>query len=156
MNLAERMKIIPLLTSANIGASTDLDSINAANAHKITFIFTCGSCTGDVTFSFNSGATNGAKTNAIPFKYGLGGAAIGTAVAGSTASCDVLGATGSATTTQAITCSTKMVVCELDMGNVTQGDTWVTGTVAATAGIVHAVAIVEPRATNYRSGTMLA
>jgi len=156
MNFAEKAKIIPLLTSANIGASTDLDSINVSNAHSVTFIFTCGATTGDVTFSFSSGTDAGTKTTAVPFSYAMGGAAIGTAVAGSAASCDVLGATGSATSTQALTCTTKMVVCEVDCSAITNGHSWLTGTVAATAGIVHAVAIVQPRFTGNRSATMLA
>jgi hypothetical protein len=154
----ESQKIVPLLTSANIGASTDMDSINMANIHRATFLITCGACTGDVTFSMNSGATEGTKTNAVTFRYAMGGAAIGTAVAGSTASCDVLGATGETTAiapTVALTCTTKMVVLEVEAANMTAGDKWLTVTAAATAGIVHCVAVLEPRYAGYRSATVL-
>ena len=151
----EQYKIVPLLTSANIGSSTDLDSINMKGYHKATIIYTCGACTGDVTFTFNSGASNGTKTTAVSFRTAMGGAAIGTATAGSTASCDVLGAT-STETTKAHTCTTKMVVCEVESAALASGHSWLTGTVAATAGIVHAVAILWPRYSNYRSETALA
>lgn len=157
----ESQKIVPLLTSANIGATTDFDSINMANFHRATIVVTCGACTGDVTFSANVGATEDAKTTAVTFRYALGGAAIGTAVAGSTASCDVLGATAETTAlapTVAITCTTKMVVIELEASKiaaVAAGQPWLTITAAATAGIVHAVAILEPRYTGNRSATAL-
>jgi hypothetical protein len=153
---SEKAKIVPLLTSANIGASTDLDSIDMSKYHKATFIFTCGAFTGNGTFSFTSGTTAGAKTTAVPCKIALGGAAIGTAVAGSTASCDVLAAWTAVTTTQALTCTTKMVVAEVDASDMTDGHSWLTGTVAATAGILHVVAILEPRFTSNRSETALA
>ena len=153
MNMAERLKIVPILTSANIGATTDCDSINMANFHKATIIVTCGATTGDVTFTPTCGATEGAKTTAVPFSYAMGGAAIGTAVAGSTASCDVLGATGSHASTIALTCTTKMVVVEIDSAAMSLP--WLTLTVAATAGILHVVAILEPRYTGYRSATCL-
>ena len=154
--IAEEKKIVPLLVSANIGASTDLDSIDMSGYHRATFIFSCGAFTGDGTFSFKSGATNGTKTTAVPFKFALAGAAIGTAVAGSTASCDVLAAWGDAADTQAITCTTKMVVCEVEAAAMADGHKWLTGTVAATAGILHVIAILEPRYTGNRSVTALA
>ena len=158
MKLVECCKIVPLLTSANIGASTDMDSINMANYHLATIIVTCGATTGDVTFTANAGATEGTKTTAIPFRYALGGAAIGTAVAGSTASCDVLGATSDYVTTVALTSTTKMVVIEVrgdKIGATAPGLNWLTITAAATAGILHAIAILEPRYTNNRSATAL-
>lgn len=155
MKFAEEYKIVPVLTSANIGASTDCDSIDMSKYHRATFIVTCGATTGDVTFTSTSGATEGAKTAAVPLKYALGGAAIGTAVAGSTASCDVLGATGSHASAIALTCTTKMVVIQIDAASMTLGHKWLTLTCAATAGILHVVAILEPRFTGNRSATAL-
>lgn len=160
MNLAENVKIVPLLTSADIGANTDLDSINMAGFKRAVFVFTCGACTGSVTFAAYSGATEGAKTTAVPFRYALGGAAIGTAVANSTASCDVLAATTKTTAdtpTVAIACTTKMVVIEIDSIDMDQsnGHNWLTINVAATAGIVHAVAILEGGYQGNRSATVL-
>lgn len=160
MNLAERKKIVPLLTSADIGANTDTDSINMAGYKRATIIFTCGAFTGNGTFAAYSGATEGAKTTAVTFKYALGGAAIGTAVAASTASCDVLAATTKTTAntpTVALTCTTKMVVVEIDAIDMdtANGHNWLTMNVAATAGILHAVAILEGGVQANRSGTVL-
>jgi hypothetical protein len=153
--LSEKKKIVPLMTSANIGSTTDCDSINMANYHKATFIVTCGACTGDVTFTPTCGATEGAKTTAVPAYYALGGAAIGTAVAGSTASCDVLGAYTAADASAALTCTTKMVVIEIDAAAMASGQPWLTLTTAATAGILHVVAVLEPRYSGNRSVTAL-
>lgn len=154
--ISELYKIVPLLVDdGDFGASIDLDSINMANYHKATFIFTFGAVTGDVTFSFASGATEGAKTTAVIANVALGGAAIGTAVAGSTVSCDVLGAWQALTTTLALTCTTKMVVAEVRASSIASGHNWLTGTIAATAGIGHCTAILEPRYTGNRSVTCL-
>jgi len=154
--IAENYKIVPVLVDdGDFGATIDLDSINMSNYHKATFIFTFGAVTGDVTFSFNSGASEGTKTTAVVAKAALGGAAIGTAVAGSASSCDVLGAWQAITTTLAITCTTKMVVCEVSAASMTTGEPWLTGTIAATAGIGHCTAILEPRYGSYRLGTCL-
>jgi hypothetical protein len=153
---SETAKIVPLLINpTDFGATADLDSINMANYHKATFIYSFGACTGDVTFSFNSGVTEGAKTTAVIGNIALGGAAIGTAVAASTASCDVLGAWAALTTTVALTCTTKMVVAEVRASSMANGHSWLTGTIAATAGIVSVVAILEPRYTGNRSVTCL-
>jgi hypothetical protein len=154
--IAENYKIVPIIHSTtDFGATTDTDSIDMSNYHKATFIFNFGACTGDVTFSFNSGATEGTKTTAVVAKAALGGAAIGTAVAASTASCDVLGAWQAITTTLAITCTTKMVVVEVSAQSMAPTHKWLTGTVAATAGIVSGVAILEPRYGSSRIGTCL-
>ena len=156
--LAENYKIVPVLVDdGDFGATIDLDSIDMSNYHKATFIYSFGATTGDVTFSFNSGASEGTKTTAVAAKAALGGAAIGTAVAGSTASCDVLGAWQAITTTLAITCTTKMVVVEVSAAamNTALGHKWLTGTIAATAGICHCVAILEPRYGASRIGTCL-
>jgi hypothetical protein len=156
MRLAENMKIVPVLASANVGASTDFDSIDMSRFHKATFVITCGAFTGDGTFTAHSGTTEGTKTTAVPFRHALGGAAIGTAVLGSTASCDVLGAAAEAANgTAAITCTTKMVVIDVDAAAMTNGHKWLTLAVTATAGIAHGVAYLEPRYSNERSVTAL-
>lgn len=160
MNFAEKYKVVPVIASANIGANTDLDSINMAGYKRATFILTCGAFTGNGTFAAYSGATEGAKTTAVTFRHALGGAAIGTAVGGSAASCDVLAAdtkTTSDTPTVAITCTTKMVVIEVDAIDMDQanGHKWLTLNAAATAGILHGVAILEGGHQTNRSATVL-
>lgn len=162
MRLAEEKKIVPVLYTADYNAGVDFDSINMKNYHRATFIIGFGAITGDAVLTVNSGATAGAKTSALTFHYAAGGAAIGTAVAGSTASCDVLGddATSAALTLTGTTYANLMLVVEVDAADmdVANGEEWLTASLssAADAGIAYAFAILEPRYTNNRSATCLA
>ena len=155
--LAEKFKIVPVMNSADVSTGTDCDSINMSGFHKATFIFTFGAVTTDITITPKSGATEGTKTTAVPSKYAAGGAVIGTAVAGSTASCDVLAAwTSTSTTVTLAAASNKFLVVEFDAAAMTDGEEWLTLTVAAgTGGICHGVAILEPRYKSNRSATCL-
>jgi hypothetical protein len=155
--LAENYKIVPVMNSANVSTGSDCDSINMAGYHKATFIFTFGAVTTDITFTPKTGTSEGAKTNAVVTKYAAGGAVIGTAVAASAASCDVLAAWSDSTTTITLSAATtKFIVIEIDAANFTQGDNWLTVTVAAgTNGICHCVAILEPRYKENRLATCL-
>jgi len=155
--LAEKLKIVPIMNSADVSTGTDCDSINMSGFHKATIIFTFGAVTTDITFTPKSGATEGVKTTAVPTNVAAGGAAIGTAVAGSTASCDVLAAWTATTTTHVLSAaSNKILVMEINAAAMTSGEEWLTVTVAAgTSGICHAVAILEPRYSSNRSGTCL-
>jgi len=162
MRLAEEKKIVPVLYTADYNAGVDFDSINMKNYHRATFIIGFGAITGNAVLTVNSGATNGAKTSALTFHYALGGADIGTAVAGSTASCDVLAAdaTSAALTLTAATYDNRMLVVEVDAADmdVANGEEWLTASLsdAADAGIAYAFAILEPRYTSNRSETCLA
>ena len=155
--LTEDVKIVPILNSANVSTGTDCDSINMANFHKAILLFTFGAVTTDITITPTCGATEGAKTTAVPLKYAKGGAAIGTAVAGSTASCDVLAAwTDHATVASITAASNLMVVVEIDASAMSAAKPWLTATVAAgTSGICHCVALLWPRYTGNRSVTAL-
>jgi len=156
MGIAENYKIVPVLINpTDFGASADLDSIDMTNYHKATFIFSFGTCGAAVVHSFNSGVSEGAKTTAVACKGALGGAAIGTAVADSAASCDVLGAWQACTTTLSLVATTKMTVFEVDASAMTLGHNWLTGTIAAASGIASVVAILEPRYSGNMSGTAL-
>ncbi len=159
---SETLKIVPVIKTTDYNAGVDADSINMRHYHKCTYILTFGAITGDAVLTVNSGATDGAKTSALTFHYALGGAAIGTAVAGSTASCDVLAAdaTAATLTLTAATYANKMLVIEIDAKamDLANGEEWLTLSLsdAADAGILHAVAILEPRYTGNRSATALA
>jgi hypothetical protein len=155
--ISEEKKIVPILNSANVSTGTDCDSINMENYHKATLIFTFGTVTTDITITPTCGATEGAKTTAVPLLYAKGGAAIGTAVAGSTASCDVLAAwTAHASAASITAASNLMVIVEINAASLTNGQPWLTVTVAAgTSGICHCVAILEPRYSGNRSATAL-
>ena len=155
---AEKVKLVPVMNAADVSTGLDCDSINMKGFHKATFIFTFGTVTTDITITPKSGASAGTKTTAVPSHYAAGGAAIGTAVAGSTASCDVLAAwTATSTTVPLAAASNKFLVVEFSAASMTDGEPWLTVTVAAgTSGICHCVAILEPRYASNRSGTCLA
>jgi hypothetical protein len=145
--ISEQYKIVPIVASTNIGATTDTDSINVRNYIRATVIYTCGTFTSNGTFTFNSGTSNGAKTNAVPFNYALGTAAIGATTA------DVLLAWTNTETSAVLACTTKMLVCEIDIAALEPGDYYLTGTIAATAGAIHGIVILESRFTGNRSTT---
>lgn len=161
---SENAKIVPIKQDGDLSSTIDCDSINMKGFHKATLVFTFGTLgTASSVMTVNSGATNGAVTSAIYFNYAFGGAAIGTAVAGSTASCDVLAAwTNAATLT--IThgsYSNYMLVVEVDAADMdlANDEYWLTVrfTNPGTAtGTVDGFAILEPRYAGNRSGTALA
>jgi hypothetical protein len=155
--ISEKFKIVPVMSNSNTSTSADCDSINMAGFHKATFVFTFGTVTTDITITPKSGASEGTKTTAVPSNYAAGGAAIGTAVAASTASCDVLAAwTATDTTVLLSAASNKVLVVEIDASKMTAAEPWLTLTVAtASAADCHCVAILTPRYTGARSATCL-
>jgi hypothetical protein len=149
--IAENYKIVPVMVEDNIDGTTDLVSINVRGFHKATFIFTFGVGV-DTTFTFHSGVTSGARTTALPFYHARGAAAI------AATNGDVLEAWGNVpadgtTDDVEIVCSTRMVVCEVDLQHVPTGHLYLTGRVAAASGIVHAVAVLESRYKSNRTPT---
>jgi hypothetical protein len=84
----KQLQIIPLLEPADYQAgSQDLDSINMGLLSKVIVLIQLGAITGnDAVFKLYSGATAGAKTTEIGFKYRKSGADSGNA------SADVFGA----------------------------------------------------------------
>lgn len=69
-------KIIPMLSPADQQAgSIDSDSVDMSKLHKLTIVINLGAITGDsATFQLYAGATAGAKTTELPFRYQLTGA----------------------------------------------------------------------------------
>lgn len=132
----------------NAGASLSCDSINMAKYHRARFIVNFQTIGGAATYVLAySGATDGALTSALTFKYGFGGAAYGTA------SADVV-TTWSTSANLSIahgTYDNYMLIIDI---NATEMDTannedWLTLTFADTdtgaTGNVSVVAILEPR-----------
>jgi hypothetical protein len=159
MNLAEEKKIVPLLNSADYSAGVSMDSINMKNYHKATIIMTFGAITGNAGLKLYSGATAAATTSALPFRYAIGGATV------ASASADVLAATttavaASGVTLTAATYQNKMLVLEIDASemDVNNGEEWLTPVLdsSASAGICHAVAVLNPRYSGNQSVTALA
>ena len=156
MKLAENMKIVPLLNSADTGAGVSMESINMKGFHDATIIITFGAMVGDAVLTVASGATDAALTSNLTFRYAYGGAAIGSA------NSDVLtaDATSAALTIAAATYANKMLVIDVEAVemDVANGEEWLTCAIdaAGTSAIVHAVAVLKPRYTSDRSVTATA
>jgi len=156
MNFAEKYKVVPVMASDDINAGVDSDSINMSKFHRCTFIITFGTLNGDAVLKVYSGATDGAKTSALTFRYALASAAIGSA------SCDVLAATTAAATLTltAATYTDKMLIVEVDASamDIANDEEWITLelSAAANSGSCDIVAILEPRYASNCSGTALA
>jgi hypothetical protein len=79
MDYTAQPQIIPMLEPADYQAgATDMDSVNMGKLHKLLIAITLGAITGDsAVFKLFSGATAGAKTTEIGFKYRTSGADYG-------------------------------------------------------------------------------
>lgn len=163
----EKYKIVPVLSDGdlNAGASLSCDSINMKNYHDATFIVGFQTIGVAATYVLlYSGATDAALTSALTFRYAFGGAATGTAVAGSTASSDVLAAwaTSANLSVAHATYDNYMLIIhilatEMDLAN---NEDWLTLTFADTdtgaTGNVQVHAVLTPRYACSRSETALA
>jgi hypothetical protein len=159
MGILDDKKIVPLLNSADYGAGVSMDSINMKNARRATLVLTFGAITGNAGLKIYSGATAAATTSACAFDYALASAAIGSS------SADVLAAKSTAVaasgiTLTAATYASKMLVIDVDAAkmDVANAEEWLTAVIdsSGSAGICHAVAILDPRYTKAQSGTVLA
>jgi hypothetical protein len=164
MKLSEYKKIVPIVQDGDLSSTVTCDSINMRDYLRATFVFTFGTLgTASSVMTVVSGASDAASSSTLYFDYAFGGAAIGTAVAGSTSSCDVLGAwTNAATLTITYsTYSNYMLVVEVEGDKMDRenDEEWLTVifTDPGTAtGTVDGFAILEPRYTGNRSATALA
>ena len=155
MKLGEKKKIVPVMISADYVAGVDAASINMKGFHYATFIITLGAIAGDAALTVHSGATKGAKTSALPFSYAWMGAAAGSA------NCDVLATEtiGAVTVTLTGTLDGYTLIVEVDSSDmdIANAENWLTLAIdsAATSGIAHIVAILEPRYAGNRSDSAL-
>ena len=162
--LAENYHIVPIFQDGDMSSTLTGDSVNMKNYHSATFIFTFGTLgTASSVLTINSGTSAGAASSALTVNYAWGGAAIGTAVAGSTASCDVLAdwtAAASVTITHG-SYDNYMLVVEVDAKamDLANGEEWLTPVLTdpgTATGTVDCIAILKPRYTGNRSATALA
>ena len=164
MKLAENYKIVPICQDADLSSTVTCDSINMRDSLWATFIFIFGTLSGaNSTLTINSGVSVGATTSALYFDYAYGGAALGTATAGSTTSCDVLAAWTNAATLAIAhgTYDNFMLVVEVDAAKMDRenSEEWLTAlftTTDSVVGTVDGFAILQPRYTSSRSKTALA
>ncbi len=146
MILGKKIHCVPVINSADINAGVDGDSINCGKVQgRVLFILMFGTLVGDAVLTVYSGATNGAKTSALYFKYALGSAAVGSA------SSDILGteAEVATLTLTAATYTDKMLLVEVDVHkmDMQNDEEWMTISLsnAADSGICHCVAVTEPK-----------
>lgn len=159
--IAEKYKIVPVGSDIdlNTAAANDCDSINMKNYNRATFLINFQTLGGAANYVLlYSGATDGAKTSALTFRYAFGSAAQ------ASANCDVLAAwsTSANLTVAHGTYDNYMLVVdilasEMDTAN---EEEWLTLTFADTdggaTGNVSVFAILEPRYPTNCSETALA
>ena len=158
MELAERYKIVPMGSYLDMGSTVVTESVNCKDLHHATIIFQFHDIgTASPVLTVHSGATDGAMTSDLTFRYAFGSAA---ALA---ATSDVLGATATsaALTITHGTYDNFMLVVDVDMSemDVENGEPWITAefTDPGTAtGHVTAIGIFRPRYANNVSATVTA
>ena len=159
--LSEKYKPVPIGSDIdlNAAAANDCDSINMKNYHKAAFIVGLQTLGGAAIYvALYSGATDGAKTSALTFRYAFGGAAQ------ATANCDVLAAwaTSAMLTIAHATYDNYMLIIEIDAVDmdVANGEEWLTlsflDTDTGATGNVQVHALLDPRYTQNRSESALA
>jgi hypothetical protein len=157
--LAENFKIVPCGIDVDINGAADnvADSINMKNFHKCTFIVQYVDMgTADHIVKVQSGATDGALTSDVTFKYAFGGAAQGSA------NCDVLTAWGSsaALTVAHGTYDNFLLIIEVDAAamDIANGEEWLTLNFTDpgnATGQAIVIAVLEPRYSGNRSVSAL-
>ena len=157
----ENYKVVPVASDIdlNTAAANDCDSINMKNYHRATFIVGFQDLGVAATYvALYSGATDGAKTSALTFRYAFGSAAAGAA------NCDVLGAwsTSAMLTVAHATYDNYMLIIDIDASemDLANNENWLTlsflDTDGGATGNVQVHAILQPRYTNNQSPTALA
>lgn len=163
--ISECCKIVPVAKEIDLSSTVYTDSIYVRDlVGKVCFVFNLNTLGGaSSVFTVNSGATDAACTTAMRFNYAFGGAALGTATAGSTTSCDVLAAWASATTLTLTygTYSNFMLVVEVDLADMDLANDhdWLTckfTTTTSVTGNVSGFAVAGYRFPGNRSDTVLA
>lgn len=140
MRISERCALIPLVESKDYGSvGIDFDSVNMGKLHSLSVAIAFGALTGNSVLTVYHGATAGAKTTAVAFKYRLGAADFKVALADQLGDAtDVLAA---GLTLTAATFDHRLVVIEIDADTVTEGKPWLTVSVDATASALNVGAV---------------
>lgn len=134
MRLYPDFGVVNVLKPADHQNGVDGDSINANHCKHITFVLQFGDITDDAVLTINSGATDGTKTTAETFTYALAGADQGATGA------DVYGAeaTSAALTLTAATYDNRVLIVEVPVASLTDGQPYVTLSLDAAAAVLNA------------------
>jgi len=136
-------------------AGIDFDSIHIGRLQALTFYISFGTVTGNSVLTVNTGATEGAKTTAMAFKYRIVGGAF------KAASGDIFGdlnaVTSAGLTMTAATFTHKLVAIDIDIDAMTDAQPWVTLSMDATATAlaVSAIAVGKPRHASHTQLTVI-
>lgn len=161
MKLFEEKKVVPVASDLDVSgsATNPCDSINMKGFHHATFIVNLQTLGGAALYcKVYSGATDGALTSALTFRYAFASAAAGSA------NCDVLAteATSANLSIAHATYDNYMLAIEVDASDmdVANGEEWLTlsfpDTDTGATGNLSAVAVLETRYTGKTSATALA
>lgn len=142
--LSELYTPVPMIEPKDYGSvGTDTDSIHMGLVNGVEMVFTFGAITGNSILIPYAGATAGTKTTALAFQYRFGQGDF------KAASADILGdlvsvaATG--LTLTAATFDHRQITIELDAIAMPDGQPWLTFNIDATASVMLAAAIANPR-----------
>ena len=125
MRISESKVLIPVVEPKDYGsAGVDSDSINMGALHAVSVNILLGALTGNTTLIIYNGATQGAKTTAIPFKYRVGAQVFKTTPADQFG--DAVAATSSGLVLTGATYVHKQIVVEFDSDTMTEGQPWLT------------------------------
>lgn len=165
MFLSEKYKIVPVAKAIDLSSTVYTDSIYCKDVvGNVCFVFMLNTLAGaSSVLTVCSGVGDAECTTAMRFNYAFGGAAMGTATAGSATSADVLAAwTSAATLTLTYgTYTNFMLVVEVDIAdmNLASDHDWLTckfTTTTSVTGTVNGVAICGYRYPGQGSDTVLA
>jgi len=145
MRTYQEKKLVPLLSSADINAGVDSDSIDMTACPHVCFVLVFGPSyagAAGAIVKLYEGATHAAKTTAKTFTYTYTGAAI------KSASADVLEteATSAALQIATATLLSRMLLIEFDAAEMADGMRYLTLEIGAEAdaGQLSIVAIMDP------------
>ena len=121
-------QIINLLEPADYQAgSQDMDSVNMGKLHKLKIVVTLGAITGDgAVFKLYGGATAGAKTTEIGFKYRVSSADFGSASADVFGSRTAIAAGASGLVLTAAAFDRRLIEIDVMSDEMPDGKPWLT------------------------------
>ncbi len=156
MRFSEQLILIPVVEAKDYGsAGIDFDSVHIGRLDALSVAINFGALTGNSVLTVNTGATEGTKTTAMAFKYRVGGGAF------KAASADILGdataVTSAGLTLTAATYQHKLLVIEIDVDAMTDGQPWVTVAIDATATVLNVggLGIGMPRHASHTALTVI-
>jgi hypothetical protein len=140
MRISESFISVPLIESKDYGsAGIDSDSVHMGKLHALSALFLFGALTGNSVLKVYHGATAGAKTTAVAFKYRLGAADYKAALADQFG--DATDVTSAGLTLAATTFDHRQVAVEVDADTITEGKPWITFEIDATATVLNVAAV---------------